>query len=136
MKLFWFLLFIVNLNCFSQVQKTLPLRTIQIDDGLLNSSYLYGGKTVNSLALQIPLQEVNDFEVNKFYKQNQNYNRLSSATSFIPLVYLYTKDFKSINGRDFTFVFISTIVSNNILKAIGRKKLKKAIFRYNNLIIR
>src|SRR5882724_2852897 len=80
-------LFVCSLSARAQSTKEIPLKPIYKNGG----KYFYGDQRMNSVyALQIPLQSLNDNEINARYKKFKTYQALR-VVAYIPgLVYLLT----------------------------------------------
>ncbi len=120
--------------------KTVPLRGIIVEGDFLKDTYFYGTKKLNSpYDLTIPFMEIEDKEVDRLYKSYKTMRRLSSIAAFLPTFYV----FYSLNGNnrstysnEFGWSLLGVSVAANVgFSMLSRVKIRKAINRYNELIL-
>lgn len=133
--LFFFLILLILFPFSLQAQftKTVELKPIQKQDW----RYFYDSRKVKSpYALQIPLEALGDEEINRRYKNFYTLQILTTALAYAPLIYLLTTPVNSQADLETFLIMIGiTIVVDLALDAVGHHQLKKAIDRYNILIL-
>jgi hypothetical protein len=131
-----FFTLIVSLSA-AQGIKTAELKPIH-HQGL---KYFYGFKKVDGGAygLQIPLQSLNDAEIDRHYKKFKTIRALEAGLSFVPFVYIITNA-TSFNRRRVDAATFYTVTGLSILAILGvelvaQHQIKKSIDRYNEIIL-
>jgi hypothetical protein len=130
------LLFMLLLPMITHAQryKTVELKPI-FKQGF---TYYYDSKKVQTpYALQVPIQALNDDEVNRYYR---NFNRLKTAGGLVlivPAVYLLTTTENGLisNPDAFIWMIIGAFGANIICDVFAHAQLKRSIDRYNQLIV-
>lgn len=121
-----------------QFTKSVPLKPIYKQDW----KYYYGGRKVHSVyALQIPLQELDNKEINERFRKFRKYRALGALAYLPSLVFLLTNDhlrgghygFRSRNSDTRTLLFLVAggIGGNVAFNALGHRQLNQAIDLYN-----
>lgn len=109
----------------------------------MGDNFFYGNKKVNNAyALQIPLESLEDEEINEKFQAFKNTRTVGRVFTFIPLVYaaiLVGYNQPAGSGPDdvtgFVAVLLSSTVANVICIVVSNNQLRKAVDRYNLLII-
>lgn len=128
---------------FGQATKTVHLKPI-INHGL---RYYYDFKKVDGGAygLQIPLQSLDDAEINQRYKNFKKLRTIGGLTMIIPVVYLFSSatSTNSSGRRGGSFVsstfwtlYLASLVSYIGFEIAAQHHLKKGVDRYNETILR
>jgi hypothetical protein len=131
-----FFTLIVSLST-AQETKTMELKGIY-HHGL---NYYYDLKKVDGGAygLQIPLQSLNDTEINRRYKSFRKLRSIESVVIAIPVVYLLSvipqSRRQNLNATTFWTVYGTSVLAIIGLEIAAKHHLKKGIDRYNQLII-
>jgi hypothetical protein len=129
-----FLLFFGSFQLHAQKFRTIELKPIIKQGG----TYFYNLKRVHGGAygLQIPLQSLEDEEINKRYKAFRSWRVAESVFAFVPLIYILSHPRgRAINRDEFWLVYgvsIGGIIGGEI---IAKHHLQKGIERYNSLVI-
>lgn len=131
-----FALFILEVNGQHIKTKTIELKPISYHGG----KYYYGFKRVSGGAygLQIPLQSLDDEEINHRYKSFKTLRTLGVTFSFIPLVYLFSTAYGShqtYDSKTFWVVWGGSLVAFLTCEITGQIQIRKGIDRYNLLIL-
>jgi hypothetical protein len=100
-------------------------------------SYYYELKKVASpLALQIPLLALDDEEVTRHYRGYSTLVNVAGSLSVVPVIYILTLPSSSyIDETTFWLVIGGTLIAQYSLLIASHSKLRKAIDRYNLLIL-
>ena len=128
------LIFFCWFNSFSQKFKTVELKPIVRQGGV----YYYDLKRVHGGAygLQIPLQSLNDDEINRRYKTFRTLRVSESIVAAAPAFYLISISRNQlINQTEFWTVFGASIGASLGLELVAHLQIKKGIDRYNTLVI-
>lgn len=144
MKFLSFLLFfMVSLlgNVQAQFTKSVNLKPIHLKgEPAFGMKFMYGLKPVkDAYALEIPLTELENEEVDKNYKSFKNLNTAANWVSLAPVFYLAYEIGNTSGGRrfsanNFLIVWGGSILTSWGLRIGGRVKLKRAVDSYNELI--
>lgn len=119
------------LPCQGQFTKTIELKPIQ-NQGW---KYFYDFKRVKSpYALQIPLQALNDEEIEKRYRRFSNYQDLRGIAYLVPVILLFTAPTQD-NSETFLALLAGSIVADLTFTILSHHELKKAIGRYDEKIL-
>jgi hypothetical protein len=124
----------IQLTLVAQKFQTIEMKPIVKQGG----RYFYDFKKVHGGAygLQIPLQSLNDEEVNRRYKNYRTYNQLAITSSIIPVVYILTISRNQVvSPSEFWIIFGGALAAAISLELIGQHHIKKGVDRYNSLII-
>lgn len=122
------------LSCTAQKFKTIELKPIVRQGGV----YYYDLKRVHGGAygLQIPLQSLDDDEVNKYYKRFRGWRLVGIGFSVIPAVYIFSLSRNQfLNETQFWTVFGVSIVGGLACEVIAIHHIRKGIDRYNTLVL-
>ena len=128
-------LFICTLSARAQFTKEIPLKPIYKNGG----KYFYGEQRMNSVyALQIPLQSLNDNEINARYKKFKTYQALR-VVAYIPgLVYLFTnanyggrRPTRGISSETLLLLWVGGLAGDITFNALSHHQMGKAIDIYN-----
>ncbi len=126
-------------DAFAQITKTVPLRGITVQSDFLRDSYYYGTKKLNSAYdLTIPFMEVGDKEIDRLFQSAKTMRTLQAVSSLLPFLYFsYALRNTSAlyNLNSFYWVFGGSLSINVGLGIWGRANIRKAIHRYNELIL-
>ncbi|SFE47426.1 hypothetical protein [Thermoflexibacter ruber] len=126
-------------EALAQTTKTVPLRGITVQSDFLKDSYYYGTKKLNSsYDLTIPFMEIGDKEVDRLFQSAKTMRTLQTASSLLPLLYFsYALRNTSAlyNLAPFYWVLGGSLSINIGLGIWGRANIRKAIHRYNELIM-
>lgn len=121
----------------AQQQKTIELKPIHHQ----GFRYYYGFKKVygGAKGIQIPLQSLNDDEVNLRYKNFRKFRTAEVAVAMVPAVYL-AANFPSNRRRHFDATSMYTVIGASLVAIIGldlcaKYQIKKGIDRYNEIIL-
>jgi len=128
-------LFICTLSARAQYTKEMPLKPIYKNGW----KYFYGDQRMNSVyALQIPLQSLNDNEINLRYRKFKTFQALR-VVAYIPgLVYLLTnanfsghRPTRGINSETFLLLWVGGLAADFTFNALSHHQMGKAIDIYN-----
>jgi hypothetical protein len=127
--------FVCALRVHAQFTKEIPLKPIYKNGG----KYFYGDQRMNSVyALQIPLQSLNDNEINARYKKFKTFQALRGAAYIPGLVYLLTnanfggrRPTRGINSETFLLLWAGGIAGDITFNALSHHQMGKAIDIYN-----
>jgi hypothetical protein len=128
------LLFFCWFYGFSQKFKTIELKPIVRQGGM----YYYDLKKVHGGAygLQIPLQSLNDDEINRRYKTFRTLRVFEGIVATVPAIYIVSISRNQIvNQTEFWTVFGVSIATSLGLELVAHLQIKKGIDRYNTLVI-
>lgn len=103
--------------------------------------YFYGDKKVHNVyTLQIPLQELNNKEINERFRKFKTY-RVLGALCYVPsLVFLFTNNhlnsghygYRGQNdAANYALLVVGGVVGNVAFNALGHRQMDKAIDIYN-----
>jgi len=131
------LLLICAKGAQGQSTKSVPLRPIYKQGW----KYFYGDKKVHNVyALQIPLQELNNKEINERFRKFKTY-RVLGALCYLPsLVFLLTNNHLNsghygYRGRNdaanYALLVVGGTLGNIVFNEVGHHQLNKAIDIYN-----
>jgi hypothetical protein len=118
----------------AQKFKTTELKLITKHGG----TYYYDVNIVDGGAygLQIPLLSLNDEEINREYKSFKKWRKAELFISAIPGVFAITQISSHTFKRDqFNGVFIGTLITLIGTGMIAKSHFRKAINRYNSLVV-
>lgn len=145
-KYYFLLMLFLGLSLYSgealaqiKTTKTVPLRGITVQSDFLRDSYYYGTKKLNSsYDLTIPFMEIGDKEIDRLFQSAKTMHTLQTISSLLPLLYFSyalrnTSAFY--NPAPFYWVFGGSLSINIGLGIWGRANIRKAIHRYNELIL-
>lgn len=135
MKLLWViccLIFALS-NCKAQSTKSIELKPIQKQGW----RYYYDFSPIKSpYALQIPLQGVEDEEINARFKRFSTFQSLRAVCYIASLVYLITNTSSSQSSDEiFLGLFAGALVLDLSFTIASHHQFKKAVDRYNLLIL-
>jgi hypothetical protein len=125
----------------AQFAKSVELKPIQVQ----GSRYFYDFKHVNSgFSLQIPLQSLDDAEINKRYNNYRILREFGAAVYLVPIIYLFSATYASSNtgtssyndAQTFSILVWSAVAVNIGCNIASNIQLKKGILRYNMLIFK
>lgn len=127
------LLCLAAAECRAQFTKTIELKPIQAQGW----KYYYDFKRVKSpYALQIPLQALDDQEINLRYRRFSNYQDIRGIAYFVPVIFLFTEEAASQSGANtFLALFAGAIAIDLTFTIISHHELRKAVGRYNEKIL-
>jgi hypothetical protein len=143
-KIILFSILLIN-NC--QAQETIPqsgnsyqnslLKAIEIQHEFMKTLYFYGEtKLDNPYALQIPFKSMNDKEVLNGYKNYKLCNSYAQGVHSVALlVFILNRKPFADDPKKFVYLYGTTFITSFVFRSIGRQKLKKAINRFNSLLI-
>ncbi len=103
--------------------------------------YYYDFKKIDggAYALQIPLQSLDDAEINRRYKTFRTLSSFGRVLVFVPIVYLLTlpknNGYTYLSPNDFWIIFGTTLAAQLAFEIVAKSHLKKGIDRYNTLIL-
>lgn len=123
------LILILPITAWSQQTKSIQLKPIYKQ----GSRYFYDNKRVQSpYALQIPLQSLNDPDINKYYNSFKNL-QLARGLAYLPsLIYLFTIDRNSYqNPNIFFYLLLGGLGADLTLNVISQNRMSKSIDLYN-----
>jgi len=132
--------YLSNVSFAQKTTKTVPLRGIIIQGDFLKDTYFYGTKKLNSAYdLTIPFLEIEDKEVDRLYKSHKTINSLRMIATFLPGIYL-TYTLSGSNRSAYSDEVGWTLLGVSVVSSVGlgilsRVKMRKAINRYNELIL-
>ncbi|MBX2946981.1 MAG: hypothetical protein KF725_14195 [Cyclobacteriaceae bacterium] len=134
-RIFTCMLVLACSSLYAQRLKTVELKPIY-KQGL---RYYYDMNRVRTpFALQVPLQSLNDEEINRRYK---NFTRLSDVgglLAFAPLIYILSGTYSSgtsFNPNTFLSLLVAAFGLDITLDLFAHHQLRKGIDRYNELIV-
>jgi len=128
-------LFMCALSGRAQSTKEMPLKPIYKNGW----KYFYGTQRMNSVyALQIPLQSLNDDEINARYKKFKTYQALR-VVAYIPgIIYLFTnanfggrRPTRGLTSETFLLFVAGGVVGDITFNALSHHQMGKAIDIYN-----
>ena len=119
----------------AQSTKEIPLKPIYKNGW----KYFYGDQKLNSVdALQIPLQSLNDDEINRRYKKFKTFQSLRIVAYIPSIVYLLInanfggrRPTRGINQETFWLLWGGGLVTDLTFNAISHGQMGKAIDVYN-----
>lgn len=129
---------ICTMSAKAQFTKEMPLKPIYKNGW----KYFYGGQKMNSVyALQIPLQSLDDKEINERFKKFKTF-QVCRVFAYMPaLVYLLTNAHfgsgrrgyttRGINTETFLLLAIGGVAGDLTLKELAHHQMGKAIDIYN-----
>jgi len=128
-------LFVCTLNANAQYTKEMPLKPIYKNGW----KYFYGVQRMNSAyALQIPLQSLNDSEINARYKKFKTFQVLRGVAYIPGVVYLLTnanfggrRPTRGISSETFLLLWAGGLVGDITFNALSHDQMAKAIDIYN-----
>jgi hypothetical protein len=128
-------IFICTLRAHGQLTKEMPLKPIYKNGG----KYFYGTQRMNSVyALQIPLQSLNDSEINLRYKKFKTFQALRGVAYIPALIYLFTnanfggrRPTRGISSETFLLFVVGGVAADITLNALSHHQMAKAIDIYN-----
>jgi hypothetical protein len=131
---------IINISVFGQATQTVHLKPIH-KQGL---NYYYDFKKVDggSYGLQIPLQSLEDPEIDLRYKNFKTLRRIGATAIFVPVIYLFSATSSSTTGRrsfssqTFWLLYFGAIAANIGFEIGAKHQLKRAIEKYNTTIMK
>lgn len=121
----------------AQQQKSAELKPIHHQ----GFRYYYGFKKVygGAKGIQIPLQSLNDDEVDRRYNNFRKFRTAEVVVSLVPVAYL-AANFPSSRRRYFDATSMYTVIGASLVAIIGldicaKHQIKKGIDRYNEIIL-
>jgi hypothetical protein len=128
-------LFICTLRAHAQFTKEMPLKPIYKNGW----KYFYGDQRMNSVyALQIPLQSLNDNEINARYKKFKTFQVLRGVAYIPGLVYLFTNanfsgrhGTRAVQSETLLLLWAAGLAGDITFNALGHYQMGKAIDIYN-----
>jgi hypothetical protein len=136
MKIAFLFVFILaaGFACSAQKFKTIELKPIVKQGG----AYLYDLKRVHGGAygLQIPLQSLDDNEVNRYYKSFRTWKTVGAVFSLIPAVYFISiSRSQTFDQNEFWITFGASMAGILATEIVANTRIKKGVDRYNSLVI-
>lgn len=126
------LITLTTFNVLAQNTKMVELKPIQVQ----GHKYFYDFSKVQSpYALQIPLQAVEDEEVNRRFKKFITFQYLRGIGYIASFVYIITAPSYQYADETFLVIFLSAIAMDISFNLAGHSQIKKAAERYNLLIL-
>ncbi len=130
-----FLLLIFTKSFAQNERKT--LFPIEVKRKFLSIKYIYDRQTIeNPLALQIPMLQARDTEVNveflKFKQQRKVAQIVSYATLGVTIYSLFNRE--KVSNELYWGTFAGTVLISGYLNARSNKHLVKSILRYNEVV--
>lgn len=131
-----FLLLILT-KSFAQNERK-NLFPIEVKSKFLSIKYIYDRQTIeNPLALQIPMLQAQDTEVNveflKFKQQRKAVQIVSFASVGITLYSLFNRE--KVSNELYWGTFAGTALISGYLNVRSNKHLVKSILRYNEVVL-
>ncbi len=132
---------LLSLSTFGQATQTVHLKPIH-KQGLY---YYYNFKKVDGSAygLQIPLQSLEDPEIDLRYKNFKTLRTIGIAAIFIPTIYLFslppsnnTTGTGSFDPKTFLIVSLASFTATIGLEIGAKRQLNRAIDKYNTTIMK
>jgi len=128
-------LLIGTLSAHAQFTKEITLKPIYKNGG----KYFYGEQRMNSVyALQIPLQSLNDSEINARYKKFKTFQVLRGVAYIPSLIYLFTnanfggrRPTRGISSETFLLLWAGGLAADITFNALSHHQMGKAIDIYN-----
>lgn len=116
-------------NATAQVTKSIPLKPIYKN----GQKYFYGTKKVNSAySLQIPLEGIDNPEVNRYYNSFKTLQSLRGYAYLPSIIFLVAGNNGSQNEADtFLYLLLGGVVGDITLNLLSHHKMGKAIDIYN-----
>lgn len=107
----------------------------------VNGVYYYGDRKLSGYnSLEVPFFELNDPEVNAYYKRYKTFTGIGQAIGFIPTIYVLATLNKPRTRQTgfYTGTYLGVIggalAGSITCSLIGRLHIKKAAIRYNQAI--
>ena len=133
-KLFGILLFMFG-SLLARAQKTInvPLKPIHKQGW----QYFYDGKRMYSpYAIQVPLQSLNDREINRYFNQFRGFQQARGFVYLPSLIFLFTNESSSQDAaRALLLLFAAGLAADLSLNITSHRRLSKAINLYNFAIM-
>jgi hypothetical protein len=128
-------LFICSKNALAQFTKEVPLKPI-FKQGW---KYFYGDQRMNSVyALQIPLESLNNKEINERFKRFKRFQILRGVGYIPGIVYLLVnanfggrRPTRGINSQTFLLLWAGGLAADITFNAMAHHQMGKAIDIYN-----
>ncbi len=133
-KLFGILLFMLgSLFAWAQQTITVPLKPIHKQ----GRQYFYDGKRMYSpYAIQVPLQSLNDREINRYFNQFRGFQQARGLAYLPSLIFLFTNESNSQDAsRVFLLLLAGGFAADIGLSIASHTRLSKAINLYNFAIM-
>lgn len=131
-----FFLLLIFIKSFAQNDRK-NLFPIEVKSKFLSIKYIYDRQTIeNPLALQIPMLQARDTEVNveflKFKQQRKAAQIVNFASVGITLYSLFNRE--KVSNELYWGTFAGTALISGYLNARSNKHLVKSILRYNEVV--
>jgi hypothetical protein len=119
----------VSINVSAQFTKSIPLKPIYKN----GQKYFYGTKRVNSgYSLQIPLEGIDDPEVNRYYNGYKTLQNLRGYAYLPAMVFLFAGSTGSQNEAEtFLYLLLAGVAGDITFNLVSHHKMGKAIDIYN-----
>lgn len=136
MKRFIFATFLVGYlashSASAQHTRMVELQPIQ----KVGHRYFYDSRPLGTaFALQIPLQSLKDEEIDQRYNRFVNFQRLRSLGYLASLIYIGTNPNLYTSSNSFATILLASIAADITFNLISHHQMRKAIDRYNLLIL-
>ena len=128
------LAFLIGFAAYSQKFRIIELKPI-VKQGAI---YYYDLKRVHGGAygLQIPLQSLDDNEVNRYYKSFRTWKTVGAVFSLIPAVYFISiSRSQTFDQNEFWITFGASMAGILATEIVANTRIKKGVDRYNSLVI-
>jgi hypothetical protein len=108
------------------------LKPITVEAG----RYYYGDKKLSNggagYSLEIPFSELNDPDVNRYFRNYKTARTTGQVLAVVPLVYfIYKLDRGGMSQGEYWTVYFASIGVSVVSDLIGKAQLRKGIERYN-----
>jgi hypothetical protein len=136
-KILTIFLLLILTKSFAQNERK-NLFPIEVKSKFLSIKYIYDRQTIeNPLALQIPMLQAQDTEVNveflKFKQQRKAVQIVSFASVGITIYSLFNRE--KVSNELYWGTFAGTALISGYLNARSNKHLVKSILRYNEVVL-
>jgi hypothetical protein len=113
----------------AQFTKSIPLQPIYKEGW----KYFYGTTKVNSAySLQIPLEGIDNKEVNRYFKSYKTFQNLRGFAYLPSVIFLFTNlNGSQQSGETFTYLLLAGVAGDIAFNAISQSRMAKAIDIYN-----
>jgi hypothetical protein len=140
-----FLLFICLHSLSAQTQRPDTLLYKPLDSSHLkpiivtaNGRYYYGGQRLRSnYSLEIPFGELDDPEVNRYFKNSRTIRTVGSVVSALPgIYYLIAGRNSGISRQTFWATYLGAVGVSLTANLIANFQMRKAVITYNSRLVR
>lgn len=141
----YLLVFICIQSLSAQIQRTDTLFYKPLDSSHLkpiiiaaNGRYYYGGQRLRSnYSLEIPFGEMDDPEVNRYFKNSRTIRTVGSVVSALPGIYFLVVGRNSgVSRQTFWATYVGALGVSLTANLIANFQMRKAVNTYNSRLVR